>query len=61
MRIADHCNPRNFLTTRKSPKFEPLLYCGFCNQYAIYHEHECNDDPPWDPYDGYPSDAYDTN
>ena len=42
--------------------FEPILYCGFCNQYAIYHEHEC-DSPqgPFDPFDGYPSDAPSTD
>ena len=59
--IADHCNPRSLLTPRKTPKFEPLVYCRFCNQYAIYHKHECNDDPSRDPYDGYPSDAPSTD
>ena len=46
LQITDHCNPRSFLTLGKIPKFEPLLYCGFCKQYAFYHEHECNNDPP---------------
>ena len=59
--IADHCNPRSLLTPGKTPKFEPLVYCRFCNQYAIYHKHECNDDPSRDPYDGYPSDAPSTD
>ena len=49
--------PRSLLTPRKTPKFEPLLYCEFCNKYAIYHEHDCDDYPPRDPYDFYPSDA----
>ena len=61
LRIADHYNPRSFLTPGKTPEFEPLLYCGFCNQYVLYHEHECNDDPPWEPYDDYPSDATSTD
>ena len=48
-------------TPGKTPEFEPLLYCGFCNKNAIYHEHECDDYPPRDPYDGYPSDAPSTD
>ena len=61
IQIVDHSNPRSFLIPGRTPKYEPLLYCGFCNQYANYHEHECNDDPPWDPYDSYPFDAPDTD
>ena len=61
LRIADHCNPRSLLTPGKTPEFKPLLYCRLCNQYAIYHEHECNDDSPRNPYDGYPFDAPSTN
>ena len=61
IRILDHCNARSFLTPGKIPEFKPLQYCGFCNQHATYHEHACNGDPPWDPDDSYPSDAYDTN
>ena len=30
-------------------------------KYAMYHEHDCNYNPPWDPYDGCPSEAYDTD
>ena len=45
IRIVDHYNPRSFLTSGKTPEFEPLLYCGFCNQHTTYHEHACNDDP----------------
>ena len=56
-----HDDPRRFLNSGKSLVYEPLLYCGFCNQYVVYHEHACNDDSPWDPYDGYPSDAFDTD
>jgi len=59
IQFADHSNPRSFIISGNILEYVPLLYCGFCNQNAIYHEHECNDDPPWDPYDGYPSDALD--
>ena len=59
IQFVDHSNPRSFIISGKISECEPLLYCGFCNQYAIYHEHECNDDPPWDPYDGYASNALD--
>ena len=34
-----------------------VLYWGFCNKYVIYHEHECDDYPPRDLYDCYPSDT----
>ena len=40
--------------------YEPILYCGFCDKFAKYHEHNCDYDPPWDPYDGYPS-GHDTD
>ena len=62
LRIADHCNPRSLIIRGKRPMFEPILYYGFCNRYAIYHEHEC-DSPqdPFDPFDGYPSDAPSTD
>ena len=40
--------------------YEPILYCGFCDKYAKYNEHNCDYDPPWDPYDGYPS-GHDTD
>ena len=61
LRRADHPNPRSLLTLGKTLEFEPLLYCGFCNKYVIYHEHECDDYPLMDPYDGYPSDAPSTD
>ena len=61
LQIADHPNPRSLLTQGKTPEFEPLLYCGFCNKYAIYHEHDCDDYPSRDPYDGYLSDAPSTD
>ena len=61
LRIADHPNPRSLLILGKTPRFEPLLYCGLCNKYAIYHEHACDDNAPWDPYDGYPSDTPSTD
>ncbi|KAK9995619.1 hypothetical protein SO802_020305 [Lithocarpus litseifolius] len=60
LRRIGHTDPREFLTG-ENLKYEPILYCGICNQYATYHEHGCNDDSPWDPYDGYPSDAPDTD
>ena len=60
LRRIGHTDPRKYLTGA-NPKYEPLLYYGFCNQYAIYHEHECNNDPPWDPYDNYPSNAPNTD
>ena len=59
--FAKHSNPGSFIVLGRISEYEPLLYCGFCNQYTIYHEHGCNDDPPWDPYDGYLTDAPDTN
>ena len=61
IRMVDYCNPSSFLTPGKTPEFDPLLYCGFCNQHTTYHEHTCNNDPPWDPNDSYPSDAHDTD
>ena len=61
LQLAEHSNPRSFIIPRRTLEYEPLLYCGFCNQYAIYHKHECNNDPPWDPYDSYPTDALDTD
>ena len=36
IRIVDYCNPNSFLTPGKTPEFEPLLYCGFCNQHTMY-------------------------
>ena len=44
---------------KRNLEYEALINCGFCNQYTIYHEHECNNNLPWDPYDGYLFDAYD--
>ena len=57
LHIVDHPNPRSLLIPGKTPEFEPLLFFGFCNKYAIYHEHNCDDYSPTGPYDGYPSDA----
>ena len=53
----DNIDPSQ-LTTQNADH-EPLLYCGFCNLYDKYHEHDCDYHPPWDPYDGYPSDVSD--
>ena len=55
----DYIDPRQLTT--KNADYEPLLYFGFCNLYDKYHEHNCDYNPSWDPYDGYPSDAYDTD
>lgn len=52
-------NSRRFI--RKNPEYEALIYCGFCNQYIVFHEHGYDYNPPWDPYDGYPSDAPSTD
>ena len=56
-----HDDPKRFLIPGKSLAYEPLLYYGFCNQYDVYHVHACNDDSLWDPYNGYPFDAPDTD
>ena len=60
--IVDHCNPRSLLIPGETPTFKPILYYGFNNQYAIYHEYEC-DSPqgPFDPFDSYSSDAPSTD
>ena len=57
--VADHCNPIRLLIPRKTPEFQPILYCGFYNQYAIYHEHDCGS--PRGPFDDYPFDAPSTD
>ena len=54
-----NCNPKRFI--RRNLEHEVLIYCGFCNQYAIFQEHDGNYNPLWDPYDGNPSNAYDTD
>ena len=59
LRVANHCNPIRLLILGKTTAFQPILYCGFCNQYAIYHEHDCGF--PRGPFDGYPSDAPSTD
>ena len=40
--------------------YEPILFCGICDKFARHHDHNYDYDPPWDPYDGYPS-GYDTD
>ena len=55
----DYIDFRQLVT--QNADYEPILYCSFYNQYAKYHEHDCDYHPPWDPFDGYPSDAYDTD
>ena len=54
----DYIEPKQLVTQKAD--YEPILYCGFCNQYAKYREHNCDYDPPWDPFDGYPS-GHDTD
>ncbi|KAK9990090.1 hypothetical protein SO802_025075 [Lithocarpus litseifolius] len=57
-RMGNH-NPKRFI--KRKPEYEPLVYCGFCNEYTTFSEHNCNYNPPWD-YDGPPSeDCYDTS
>ena len=59
LRVADHCNPVKFLTPERPPVFQPIFYCGFCNKYAISHDHDCRS--PWGPFGGYPFDATSTD
>ena len=59
LRVADHCNPVKFLIPGRPPVFQPIFYCGFCNKYAISHDHDCSS--PRGPFDGYPSDAASTD
>ena len=59
LRVADHCNPIKLLIPGRTPAFQPIFYCGFCNKYAISHEHDCGS--PRGPFDGYPSDASSTD
>ncbi|KAK9983248.1 hypothetical protein SO802_032773 [Lithocarpus litseifolius] len=51
-----NCDPRRFMIPGTDPIFEPLIYCGLCEQFTTFHEHPCNDDPPWespdDDFDG---------
>ena len=56
---VDYIDHRQLVT--KHADYEPVLYFGFCNQYDKYHGHNCDYHPPWDPFNGYPSDAYDTD
>ena len=48
LQLANHPNPRSLLIPGKTPRFEPLLYCGLCTKYATYHEHACDDTPSTD-------------
>ena len=38
---------------KRNPEYEAISYCGICNEFAKYHEHNGDYEPPWDPYDGY--------
>ncbi|KAK9991455.1 hypothetical protein SO802_026440 [Lithocarpus litseifolius] len=58
------CEPRKFMVPRTSPIFEPLIYCGLCEQYTTFHEHPCNNDPLWESTEGdedYSFDCYSPN
>ncbi|KAL0011095.1 hypothetical protein SO802_006203 [Lithocarpus litseifolius] len=44
-----NCDPRKFLTPGQNPDFEPLIYCSLCEKFTTFHEHACNNDPPWEP------------
>ncbi|KAL0002099.1 hypothetical protein SO802_015880 [Lithocarpus litseifolius] len=46
-----NCNPRRFMIPRTDLIYEPLIYCGLCEQFTTFHEHPCNDDPPWESPD----------
>ena len=59
LRVADHCNPIKLLIPGRPPVVQPIFYCGFCNKYAISHDHYCSS--PRGPFDGYPSDAASTD
>ena len=59
LRVADHCNPIKLLIPGRTLAFQPIFYCGFCNQYAISHDHDCGS--PRGPFDGYPSNTPSTN
>ncbi|KAK9996965.1 hypothetical protein SO802_021651 [Lithocarpus litseifolius] len=49
-------DPRSFMIPGTDPVYEPLIYCGLCEQFTTFHEHTCNNDPPWespdDDFDG---------
>ena len=59
LRVADHCNPIKLLIAGRTPAFQPIFYCGFYNQYAISHEHDCGS--PQGLFDGYLSDTPSTD
>ena len=59
LRVADHCNPIKLLIPGRTLAFQPIFYCGFCNQYVISHKHDCGS--PQGPFVGYPSDAPSTD
>ncbi|KAK9996799.1 hypothetical protein SO802_021485 [Lithocarpus litseifolius] len=41
-----NCYPRRFMIPGTNPIYEPLIYCGLCEQFTTFHEHACNNDPP---------------
>ena len=51
LQSTSHSDPRSF--TKKNPNYEAVSYYGFCNEFAKFHEHGCDYNPPWDPYDVY--------
>ncbi|KAK9987605.1 hypothetical protein SO802_027844 [Lithocarpus litseifolius] len=55
------CDPKQFLTPGQNPGFEPLIYCSLCEKFTTFHEHTCNNDPPWEPEDNSWYDAYNGN
>ena len=54
LQSTSHSDPQSF--TKKNPDYEAISYCGFRNEFAKFHEHGCDYNPPWDPYDGYSTD-----
>lgn len=56
---VDYIDPRQLVT--KKCRLWTCTVLQFFNQYPKYHEHDYNYNPPWDPFDWYSSDAYDTD
>ncbi|KAL0002101.1 hypothetical protein SO802_015882 [Lithocarpus litseifolius] len=46
-----NCDLRRFMILGTGPIYEPLIYCGLCEQFTTFHEHPYNDDPLWESLD----------
>ena len=51
LQSTSHSDPQSFI--KRNPEYEAISYCGVYNEFAKYHEHGGDYEPPWDPYDGY--------